>query len=132
MKTIVWVARHPMAPQALVDLKKTLAVDGNVSIKVIHPTWMSTSDAESDVRRNSETWLMLADLATSGEVGDQPVVAGIFPPAALEALFETDFSGFMSPRVLTPVCRPSASFVDELAVPVDVNHLRWVQLASMA
>lgn len=132
MKKIVWVSRHPMTAEQLADLKKAIVFDGELAVEQINPTWFATTDPVEDVRRNCETWRVLVDRATTGVTGEQPVVVGEFPSVALEALFECDFTGYMAPRVLTPVGRRAPELRKSLHEGIPFTHVRWVQLASMA
>lgn len=130
MKTIVWVSSHPMTAEQLEDLKKFLKTDDTLNIvQVNNLTWFATPDRKSDLRRNGEAWIDLADSGLQG-LGEQPIVCGVFPPVALEALFETDFSGSFAPKVLTPVSRRVPELRKGLEALVPFVHLRWLQLAE--
>lgn len=129
MKTIVWVSRHTMTAEQLESLKDFLKTDAELNIVPVILTWFATPNRESDIRRNSEAWL---DLANRGfqEIGRQPIVCGVFPPVALEALFEMDFSGSIAPKVLTPVSRQAPELRKDPEAPIPFVHLRWLQLAE--
>ena len=82
-------------------------------------SWQMTGDEESDKKTNAMIW---EQLAADSFGGGRAIIAGVFPPVAIEALSVADFSHCVGPDVYTPV------YNDQ-----DPTHpVRWVKLAGMA
>lgn len=75
-------------------------------------TWMASSDANADQVANKATWDKLAAAAD--------VVAGVFPPVALEARPE-------GVALLSPVSRQSKAVRADGTAAIEFHHVRWAR-----
>ena len=75
-------------------------------------TWRASSDARADQVANEATWKKI--LATTD------VVAGVFPPVALEAKPE-------GITVLSPVSRQSKAVRADGTAAIEFHHVRWAR-----
>lgn len=75
-------------------------------------TWRASEDAHADRVANEATWMKI--LATTD------VVAGVFPPVALEAKPE----GIV---VLSPVSRQSKEIRADGTAAIEFHHVRWAR-----
>ena len=75
-------------------------------------TWQASSDARADRVANEATWARI--LATTD------VVAGVFPPVALEAKPEGNM-------VLSPVSRQSKEIRADGTATIEFHHVRWAR-----
>lgn len=75
-------------------------------------TWQASSDARADLVANKATWSKI--LATTD------VVAGVFPPVALEARPE-------GAVVLSPVSRQSKEVRADGTAAIEFHHVRWAR-----
>ena len=75
-------------------------------------TWTASSDANADRVANEATWKKI--LATTD------VVAGVFPPVALEAKPE-------GITVLSPVSRQSKAVRADGTAAIEFHHVRWAR-----
>lgn len=123
-KKVIWVARYPMTPE------QAAAFGGNAEIVTINVTWRATADVAGDIMENARTWEYLAAEAFVGY--DAPVIAGVFPPVAIEAIADADFSHCMAPDVWTPVSRQAPELRESPDAPIPLAHVRWARLGGMA
>ena len=75
-------------------------------------TWQASEDANSDRVANEATWKKI--LATTD------VVAGVFPPVALEAKPEGAI-------LLSPVSRQSKEIRADGTAAIEFHHVRWAR-----
>ena len=104
---IAWLSRHELTAEQKKDLFEFLDEDGEIEVKNI--VWQATDDELSDLKVNRGLW---ADLEVNYDV-----IAGVFPPVALESLKK-------GIHVVTPVSRQAP----ELRVgnlPIPFVHVRW-------
>ena len=75
MKKVLWLSRHQMTePQ-----KKALEdMFGSVTIVHSNMVWASSKNWEQDFDENTEIWKSLMEWT--------PIIAGVFPPVAIEAV----------------------------------------------
>ena len=113
MIKITWLSRHPMGADQIVDLAATLGHEvKDLNITQVNVTWRASEDATSDLVSNKETWKEI--LATTD------LVAGVFPPVALEARPE----GVI---VLSPVSRQSKEIRADGTAVIEFHHVRWAR-----
>ena len=75
-------------------------------------TWAASDDAEADLDANEETWSKILIMCD--------VVAGVFPPVALEARPE-------GITVLSPVSRQSKAVRADGTAAIEFHHVRWAR-----
>lgn len=102
-----------MGADQIVDLAAALGREVNeVKVTSQNVTWKASDDAWSDHVANEATWSNI--LATAD------VVAGVFPPVALEARPE----GLI---VLSPVSRQSKEIRADGTASIEFHHVRWAR-----
>lgn len=106
---IAWLSRHSMTEEQKKELLIYCGEDAE--IVPINITWDATEDANLDLRANSARWAEL--------IREYRIIAGVFPPVALEAVPEE-----ANHRVWTPVSKqdPSKRVGDG---PIPFVHVRW-------
>ena len=117
MSRIVWCSRHALSDAQLADLRREIGGDMPADCRNI--TWAATPDAAADAARNRAEWALLYTAAGRGGV-----IAGVFPPVALEARKRGKRAGI---RLASPVSRQAP----ELRVgdgPIPFSHVRWAWL----
>ena len=117
MNSIIWCSRHTMTAEQLDDLRNNPGVGADMEVEGRNITWAATKDAAHDVTCNLAEWELLYTAAGRGGV-----IAGVFPPVALEA--RGDRSGI---RIASPVSRQAP----EMRVgdgPIPFAHVRWAWL----
>ena len=125
MKTILWLSRHHMGDDQLEDLKSSLNDDIEVITKNI--TWAASGDSSADIATNRMIW---AGLLT--EVTNYPhiVIAGVFPPVAMESLSSlrvSDDNFGYSKCVFTPISSVMRVTLDGKTIKRLVFH-RWMEV----
>ena len=119
MSKIIWCSRHTMSASQLDDLRNDPGVAADMAVECRNITWAATADAASDATRNRAEWALLYTAAGRGGV-----IAGVFPPVALEARKRGKRVGI---RLAAPVSRQAP----ELRVgdgPIPFSHVRWAWL----
>ena len=110
---VTWLSRHPMGADQLLDLADTLGCKiQDIHVTQENVTWQASSDAEADLDANVAIWSRL--LITCD------VVAGVFPPVALEARPE-------GVTVLSPVSRQSKEVRADGSCAIEFHHVRWAR-----
>ena len=84
----------------------------DLNITQVNVTWRASEDANSDQVANKATWSKI--LATTD------LVAGVFPPVALEARTE-------GVKVLSPVSRQSKETRADGTAVIEFHHVRWAR-----
>ena len=113
MLKITWLSRHPMGADQIVDLAAALGHEvKDLNITQVNVTWQASDDACDDQVANKATWNDI--LATTD------VVAGVFPPVALEAKPE----GIV---LLSPVSRQSKAVRADGTAAIEFHHVRWAR-----
>ena len=84
----------------------------DLNITQVNVTWRASEDATSDLVANKATWSKI--LATTD------LVAGVFPPVALEARPE-------GVSVLSPVSRQSKEIRADGTATIEFHHVRWAR-----
>lgn len=77
MKNVLWLSRHPMTNDQKADLSLLLGGE-ELIVNHVNVVWMATSDMVNDSLLNQEKW---AELKQSNP---DSIIAGVFPPVALE------------------------------------------------
>ena len=116
--TIVWVSRHEMTAEQKADLLRRKRLS-DCDVATHNITWAATADEEADREQNRKTW----DSLYTG-VGENGIIAGVFPPVALEALRDVEMEDVC---IASPVSRQAP----ELRVgdgPIPFAHVRWAFL----
>jgi hypothetical protein len=114
---IIWCSRHEMSAEQLADLCSTaqVVVDA-VVVENRNITWAATADAAADAVRNSAQWEELY-----AAVGRGGIIAGVFPPVAMEARRPFGQTGI---RIASPVSRQAPELrVGDGQIPF--AHVRW-------
>ena len=114
-RKVIWLSRHTMTAEQVEDLSHS--VDGELEIESRNVTWAASVDGIADWWHNREEWRGLYN--ATGEGG---VLAGVFPPVAMEAWYRV--SGI---HTLSPVSRQAP----ELRIgdgPIPFVHVRWAIL----
>ena len=102
-----------MGADQLVDLAATLGREvEELQVTSENVTWQASDDACDDHVANKATWSKI--MATTD------VVAGVFPPVALEARPE----GVM---LLSPVSRQSKAVRADGTAAIEFHHVRWAR-----
>ena len=102
-----------MGADQLLDLAAVLGCKVmDIHVTQDNVTWAASDDAEADLDANVATWSKI--LITCD------VVAGVFPPVALEARPE----GIM---VLSPVSRQSKEVRADGTATIEFHHVRWAR-----
>ena len=102
-----------MGVDQIVDLAATIGCEvKDLRISSENVTWQASEDARADRVANEATWVKI--LATTD------VVAGVFPPVALEARPE----GVV---VLSPVSRQSKAVRADGTAAIEFHHVRWAR-----
>lgn len=102
-----------MGADQIVDLAATLGREvEELQVTSKNVTWQASSDASADEVANKATWAKI--LATTD------VVAGVFPPVALEARPE-------GAVVLSPVSRQSKDVRADGTAVIEFHHVRWAR-----
>lgn len=110
---ITWLSRHPMCLDQILDLAAATGHDvEDLQVTSENVTWQASSDAYADLVANKATWGRI--LATTD------IVAGVFPPVALEARPE----GVI---VLSPVSRQSKELRADGTAVIEFHHVRWAR-----
>ena len=110
---VMWLSRHPMGADQIVDLAAALGREvEEIQVTSENVTWRASEDAVADQVANKATWEKI--LATTD------LVAGVFPPVALEARPE----GAM---VLSPVSRQSKDVRADGTAVIEFHHVRWAR-----
>ena len=114
MVKITWLSRHPMGADQIEDLAAALGHEvKDLNITQVNVTWVASEDAEADRVANEATWSKI--LATTS------VVAGVFPPVALEARPEG------VKVLLSPVSRQSKAVRADGTAAIEFHHVRWAR-----
>ena len=109
----MWLSRHPMCLDQILDLAAATGHEvKDLKITSENVTWQASEDANADRVANEATWARI--LATTD------VVAGVFPPVALEAKPE----GIV---VLSPVSRQSKELRADGTAAIEFHHVRWAR-----
>ena len=117
MNRIIWCSRHAMTEVQLADLRNAPGVGADMEVECRNITWAATADVMSDTMHNRAEWELL--YAAAGQGG---VIAGVFPPVALEA--RGDRAGN---RIAAPVSRQAPEMrVGDGLIPY--AHVRWAWL----
>lgn len=113
MCRVTWLSRHPMGADQIIDLAAALGREvEEIQVTSKNVTWQASSDAWDDQVANEATWNDI--LATTD------VVAGVFPPVALEAKPE----GIV---LLSPVSRQSKAVRADGTAAIEFHHVRWAR-----
>ena len=113
MVKVTWLSRHPMGVDQIEDLAAALGREvEELQVTSRNVTWQASSDAHADLVANEATWEKI--LATTD------VVAGVFPPVALEAKPE-------GAVVLSPVSRQSKELRADGTAAIEFHHVRWAR-----
>ena len=113
MLKITWLSRHPMGADQMADLAAALGREvGELQVTSKNVTWQASDDACDDMVANKATWAEI--LATTD------IVAGVFPPVALEARPEGTV-------VLSPVSRQSQAVRADGTAAIEFHHVRWAR-----
>ena len=116
---IIWCSRHTMSAEQLADLRKDPFIRPWMPLESFNITWTATADAASDATRNRAEWALLYTAAGRGGV-----IAGVFPPVALEARKRGKRTGI---RIASPVSRQAPELrVGDGLIPY--SHVRWAWL----
>ena len=111
---VLWLSRHEMTAEQLADLNERF---GDVEVESVNLTWQATADWRADDIRNKAEWAVLQSKAK--------VIAGVFPPVALEALKKGVRKG--GTILMSPVSRQAPELrVGDGAIPF--VHVRWAEL----
>jgi hypothetical protein len=108
-----------MSAEQLSDLCHAAQIGDDVAVETRNITWAATADAAADAVRNGAEWEAL--YAAAGRGG---IIAGVFPPVALESRRPFRQTGI---RLASPVSRQAP----ELRVgdgPIPFAHVRWAWL----
>ena len=102
-----------MGADQFTDLVKVLDLAAeDIHVTQENVTWRASEDARADLVANKATWSKI--LATAD------VVAGVFPPVALEARPE-------GVTVLSPVSRQSKAARADGTAAIEFHHVRWAR-----
>ena len=113
MVRVTWLARHPMGADQIEDLAAALGHEvEEIQVTSKNVTWQASSDACDEQVANKATWQNI--LATTD------LVAGVFPPVALEARPE-------GITVLSPVSRQSKEVRADGTATIEFHHVRWAR-----
>ena len=113
MVKITWLSRHPMGADQVIDLAAATGHEvKDLQVTQDNVTWEASSDANADRVANEATWKKI--LATTD------FVAGVFPPAALEARPE-------GITILSPVSRQSKAVRADGTAAIEFHHVRWAR-----
>ena len=113
MVKITWLSRHPMGADQIIDLAAATGHEvKDLQITSENVTWQASEDAKADRVANEATWNKI--LATTD------LVAGVFPPVALEARPE-------GITVLSPVSRQSKAVRADGTAAIEFHHVRWAR-----
>lgn len=123
---VVFVSRHQMTEVQKADLEKYLG--HKVEVVAENVTFSATENAEADLSANKA---VLARL-----FGEYDVVAGVFPPVAIEALAslrdelaENPVLGLVEDTgVLTPVSRQRAEERADGSKTIVFEHVRFARI----
>lgn len=125
MRRIVWCSRHPLGDEQLANLEDLLGEE--VEIEQVNVTWKSSADADEDRAENLATWLDIVDRAGPAGSG-LPVVCGVFPPVAFEALRAyRSCPRAVDLRVLAPVSAQSSNARRNSSAQIPFVHVRWAE-----
>lgn len=112
MIRVTWLSRHPMGADQLTDLAAILGRKvEEIQVTSENVTWRASEDADADQVANKATW---------EEIRAADVVAGVFPPVALEARPE-------GVTVLSPVSRQSKAVRADGTAAIEFHHVRWAR-----
>lgn len=110
---VTWLSRHPMGADQFADLVAVLGCKiEDIHVTQDNVTWQASEDAEADLDANVDIWSRI--LATTD------VVAGVFPPVALESRPK----GML---VLSPVSRQSKAVRADGTAAIEFHHVRWAR-----
>ena len=113
MCRIAWLSRHPLGADQLIDLAAAVGREvEEIQVTSRNVTWRASEDAYDDRVANEATWKKI--LATTD------LVAGVFPPVALEAKPE-------GIKVLSPVSRQSQAVRADGTAAIEFHHVRWAR-----
>ena len=116
--TIVWCSRHKMTAEQKADLLRRVRVS-DCDVATHNITWAATADEDADTKQNRKTWDSLYAVA-----GANGIIAGVFPPVALEALRDV---GREDVCIASPVSRQAPELrVGDVSIPF--AHVRWAFL----
>jgi hypothetical protein len=107
---VVWISRHELSAIQADDLARHLG--GEYTYTHENILWSASEDAERDKKENRAIW--------SGLISKYDVIAGVFPPTALEAA-----SGEI--KLLSPISAQKP----ELRIgegPIPFVHVRWAEV----
>ena len=109
----MWLSRHPMDITQIIDLAAATGHEvKDLYVTSENVTWNASEDAHADQVANKATWQRI--LATTD------LVAGVFPPVALEAKPE-------GVEVLSPVSRQSKAVRADGTAAIEFHHVRWAR-----
>ena len=113
---ILWTSRHNLNDEQLADLHKLY---GDVEVLHHNITWEASENSDKDFEKNSALWSTLFSYIVNE---DKWIIAGVFPPVALEALPDNK-----NLRIISPVSKqlPELRKGDG---PIPYKHLRWATL----
>lgn len=131
---VVWLSRHPLSREQLADLAAMCEADpADVDVEMKNVTWQATPDCLADIAANAKVWRKL--IADKGKI-----IAGVFPPVALEALetvreqlcleFDemTPAIAMQDSLIWTPVSAQDPAARADSSKPIAFKHLRWTIL----
>lgn len=102
-----------MGADQIIDLAAALGREvKDLQVTSKNVTWKASSDAYADQVANRATW--------DGILATTDLVAGVFPPVALEARPE-------GVTVLSPVSRQSKEIRADGTAAIEFHHVRWAR-----
>ena len=127
MKTILWLSRHPMDDDQLIDLRNMLGC----SIKVItkNITWKASEDGLIDSPANITilTDLITKEFKDAYKYDNNIIIAGVFPPVVFEAL--SIHSNWIPEgkriHLFSPVSKQDKTIREDGEAIIKFVHLRW-------
>lgn len=100
-----------MGAEQFADLVAVLGLKAeDVHVTQDNVTWQASDDAEADLDNNVEIWSRISS----------DIVAGVFPPVALEARP-------VGLTVLSPVSRQSKEIRADGTASIEFHHVRWAR-----
>lgn len=102
---LLWLSRHAMTPV------QTEAFPG-AEVTAVNHAWQATADEAADIAANAATWRKFAGMAD--------VIAGVFPPVAIEAI-----PADLTSAVVTPVSAQTQSIRADGEKKIEFSHVRW-------
>ena len=114
-RTVMWISRHEMTEDQKKDLE---SIYGDCWILKENHTWQATASYDDDTNENQQQWRWYERL-----IGVDGVIAGVFPPVAIEAMPVTD-----SITILTPISAQHESLRQDGSTKIEFAHVRWAKL----